>query len=264
MIKSQIENANQILSGFINFNHFTKAKENMNKTSLLTALKRCAAFHCKYGQKVIDLVIPVSLNIDNFDSISVVVIQVKLVNEPNEPKYSKIEEKFDPGLFLDFSKDVPFVFLYMQLGAPKNKVPYIKNIKDKNSVDPNSQYIAIIYSQGISREIFPIINKSLEQKMLAFADSNEKLFKIKDDVTKKKNLDKNIVFLETEYIFSKINPNGSSVSLRARRVGSPTDQTHHCHLKYVGGIDQKTDKVMVRTYNDCFTSPYLNEYQFFF
>ncbi|CAF1018809.1 unnamed protein product [Brachionus calyciflorus] len=71
---------------------------------------------------------------------------------------------------------------------------------------------------------------------------------------------KPIEFLETEYIFSKINPNGSSVSLRARRVGSPPDQTQHCHLKYVGGIDQKTDKVMVRTYNDCLTSPNLNEY----
>ncbi|CAF0821379.1 unnamed protein product [Brachionus calyciflorus] len=186
MIKSQIENANQILSGFINFNHFTKANEYLNKTSLITALKRCAAFHCKYGQKAIDLVIPVSLNIDNFDSISVVVIQVKLVNEPNEPNYSKIIKKFDSSLFLDISKDVPFVFLYMQLGAPKNKLPYINDIKDKNSDDPNSKYMAIIYSQGISKEIFPIINESLEQKMQAFANSNDKFFKIKDNTTKVK------------------------------------------------------------------------------
>lgn len=50
------------------------------------------------------------------------------------------------------------------------------------------------------------------------------------------------------------------MTLRARKVGSPPDSVQHCHLKYVGSIDYKTDKVMVRTYNDCLTSSNLDEY----
>ena len=185
MIKRQIDNAHNLLSGFINFTHFVKPKQSMSKTSLVMALKRCAAFHCKIGQKAIDLVIPVSCNMNNFDLISAIVVQVKLWNDPSEPEYSTIIGNIDSSLFYDMSKDVPYLVLYMQLGAPKdNRPPYLKDVKISEEY-PQSKIQAVIYSQGISRKIFPSLNKSLESKLKAFAASNEKLFKLRGD---KKNL----------------------------------------------------------------------------
>lgn len=176
MIKQQLKNANILLNGFVNFTHFSRPKEFMDKTSLIKALKRCAAYHCKMNQKPIDLVIPVSLNENNFDLISVVVVQVKLWSESYQPSYPDIVQKIDINLFSDISKNVPYLVLYMQLGAPKlEKEPFVKSINSK------IQNQATIFSQGISRKIFPKLNKSLVTTLKAFAVSNEKLLKLKND-----------------------------------------------------------------------------------
>ena len=184
MIKNQIENPNLLLNGLINFTHFTRPKEYMNQTSLVSALKRCAAFHCKIGQKAIDLVIPIVCSMNNFDLISAIVIQVKLWKDPVEPKDSTIVENIDSDLFVDILKNTPYLVLYMQLGTNKEKQSFIKDVSKINCSQSNIQ--ALIYSQGISRNIFPSMSKSLETKLKAFAASDEKLFKLGDDEKKLK------------------------------------------------------------------------------
>lgn len=188
IIKKHIDSPHRILNGYINFSHFTRPKDYMNKTSLVTALKRCAAFHCKSGQKAIDLVIPVACNRQNFSSISAILVQVKLWDCPAEPEYSSVMENIDSSLFCDMSKDIPYLFLYMQLGAPiANKSPYLKCIQRPTSSQPNQN--VVIYSQGISSKLFHSLDSNIESKLIAFAASNQKLFKLKNDKTSAKIYD---------------------------------------------------------------------------
>jgi len=67
-----------LLNGLINFNHFTKPDCYMNHVNFICSLKRRAAISCKLHQKAIDFVIPVSMDRNNFDSISIAIVQVKL------------------------------------------------------------------------------------------------------------------------------------------------------------------------------------------
>lgn len=68
MINIQLnEVSTKFLKSLINFNHFTRPKNEMKKTSLVKALKRCSAIHCKPRQQGIDLMIPVCLNENDFN-----------------------------------------------------------------------------------------------------------------------------------------------------------------------------------------------------
>ncbi|CAF1050462.1 unnamed protein product [Brachionus calyciflorus] len=180
MINLQINNSSELLCGFINFNHFTRAKFFLKETCLVTALKRRAAIHCRMNQQGIDLVIPVSLNKKKFNKITAIMVQVKLKSQPTKPAFIDAFDGISPTLVKGLANDKPYLLLFMQLGL-KNEKPYIENIKDAGSRGLENAKRAIIYSEGISSEIFPNLSNDLIKILINFSLSDGKLFKSDDD-----------------------------------------------------------------------------------
>lgn len=180
IIKEQIKNHSVLLNGLLNFNHFVRPKNYMLDTMLMPALKRCAAYQCRQNEKSIDFVIPVCINESNFDSISALMIQVKLYHHPNKIRYKSYVDYAFNYMSKDFCYLNGFLVLYMQLGEPKNKKPFICSVLPKEQ-NEFTDYQAIIYTQGISSEIFPNLNSTLASKLVAFSQANEKLFQTSED-----------------------------------------------------------------------------------
>ncbi|RMZ97042.1 G2 mitotic-specific cyclin cdc13 [Brachionus plicatilis] len=119
IINLQIENYTELLDGWINFNHFSRSKYWLKEIDLVNGLKRCAAIHCKEYQTAVDLIIPIALDKSNFESISCIMVQVKLENQASEPKYFQVFNKINSKLINGIDLKKPSLLLYMQLGAPK-------------------------------------------------------------------------------------------------------------------------------------------------
>ncbi|CAF0999903.1 unnamed protein product [Brachionus calyciflorus] len=176
MVNKQIgKKAKFLLDGLINFNHFTKPDSYMNHVNLISALKRSAAISCKLHQKAIDFVIPVTMDRNNFDSISIVMVQVKLENKPTEPTATTALHGISPKMFKNLSANVPYLMLFMQLGGEDAYVNDIKSHKGTKRQELDKQ--AIIYSQGISEKIFPNLKGKIDEKLQAFSLADRKLFK---------------------------------------------------------------------------------------
>lgn len=176
IINRQVENCTKILNGFINFNHFLKLNFWLTETSLEQSLKRCAAIHCKFEQQGIDLVIPVCLNPNNFDSISAIMIQVKLNSKPRDVSYLAAFDSISHKLFNDMDPKMPYLLLYMQLGESSIRTPSIKNIKSYSHRGAEHLKRAIIYSEGISEKIFPNLDPNFIQKLKNFRSLDQKLY----------------------------------------------------------------------------------------
>ncbi|RNA30741.1 G2 mitotic-specific cyclin [Brachionus plicatilis] len=149
MINEQIKNASILLNGFINFNHFVPPKYFMSNTLLVPALKRRAAYQCKQNEKSIDFINPVCINKENLDLIRALIVQVKLYHDPSKPRHKSYVEY----AFKEMSKDFT----------------------------GQKGFLAIISSQGISQNIFPILNSGLDVKLVSFSQANEKIFKSNQD-----------------------------------------------------------------------------------
>lgn len=171
-----MENCAKFLNGLINFNHFMKLNFWLSEASLEKSLKRCAALHCKFQQIGIDLVIPICLNSENFDSISAILIQVKLNSLPKDVDYLKAFDSITYKLFNDMDPNAPYLLLYMQLGESSIRAPFIKNIKPDSQRGTEHLKRAIIYSEGISENIFPNLDSNFIQKLKDFRSLDQRLY----------------------------------------------------------------------------------------
>ncbi|RNA17112.1 dynein heavy chain axonemal [Brachionus plicatilis] len=182
IISSQILNPKILLNAFINFNHFTKPQALMKHISLVDSLKRCAAIHCFTNQNVFDLIIPVSINENNFKSVSAIMVQVKLYENPPSIDFVSACLGLSSNLFYDLNKNNPYLMLYMQLGSNKNQ-SFVKNLKKGLTLrGTEHKKQAIIYSEGISKSVFPILNSEIEALLKSFSVADRKLFKLSDDL----------------------------------------------------------------------------------
>lgn len=179
IINEQLIDSTELLNGFLNFNHFTKPNCWLKKASLQVSLKRCAAIHCKSMQPAIDLVIPVCLDSNNFDSLSAIIIQVKLTSEPLKPDYMTAFDGISSKMFHDLDSKKPYIMLFMQLGQPKLTRTSIENIKMVSQRGAEHSKRTILYTEGISKNIFPNLTENVIQKLKKFAYSSEKLFEEK-------------------------------------------------------------------------------------
>ncbi|CAF0712372.1 unnamed protein product [Brachionus calyciflorus] len=187
LVNEQLQDTTKLMNGYINFNHFFQSKKNMSEQPLLPALKRCAAIECKQNENSINFVIPVCLNKENFKSISAIMVKVKLDNNPNNIEHKSYVQYAFTEMSDDFNPYKGFLVLYMQFGTSKNKTTFISSLKSKKDHEFN-KYQAIIYSQGISREIFPILESGLDEKLVTLSITEENLFS-DDDIEKKKIYD---------------------------------------------------------------------------
>ena len=175
IINQQIENYTELLNGWMNFNHFLRPKSWLKEIDLVNRLKRCAAIHCRENQPAIDLIIPVALNKNNFESISCIMVQIKLENQASEPKYFKVFNKINSKLIKGIDLKKPSLLLYMQLGDPKqNLESYVKNLRIQSRVHRKHSNIAFIYSHGISRNVFPHLNNGVDSLLINFIQAKEK------------------------------------------------------------------------------------------
>ena len=152
----------------------------MTETILAPALKRCAAYQCRQNEKCIDFVIPVCINENNFESISALMVQVKLYHHPHIIKYKSYTDYAFNFMSIDFLALNGFLVLYMQLGEPKSKKPFMSCLSPKEQSEL-TDFQAIIYTQGISNEIFPALTPALAAKFVAFSQANKKIFKKSGD-----------------------------------------------------------------------------------
>ncbi|CAF0970233.1 unnamed protein product [Brachionus calyciflorus] len=184
LVNEQLQDPDTLLNGYINFNHFVQSKTNMSETQLLPALKRCVAFQCKQNEKSINFVIPVCLNKDNLESISAIMVKVKLNNNPKNLENKSFVEYAFTEMSEDFDPYKGFLVLYMQLGQPKNKTSFISSLKPKEDHEFN-KYHAIIYSQGISRDVFPILESDLDEKLVKLSQADDNPYLCNDFTSKK-------------------------------------------------------------------------------
>ena len=167
--------AQKLLNAYMNFNHFSRANCYLDKIDFKKVIKRCAAIHCKHGETAIDLVIPISLNLENFDEISAILIQVKLNSHPGVVSYL---DAFDN---IEFDKIInrtlnPYLLIYMQLGCPIKSSSFIVKPLDKTiSNSKQDKYRSIIFSRGISEKIFPILTSIEVSYLINLANPNPKL-----------------------------------------------------------------------------------------
>ena len=152
----------------------------MTETMLAPALKRCVAYQCRRNEKSIDFVIPVCINENNFESISDLMVQVKLYHHPHIIKYKSYTDYAFNFMSKDFLAINGFLVLYMQLGEPKSKKPFMSCLSPKEQSEL-TDFQAIIYTQGISNEIFPALTPALAAKFVAFSQANKKIFKKSGD-----------------------------------------------------------------------------------
>lgn len=175
IISKQIENYTQLLNGWINFNHFVKTKFWLKEIDLVNGLKRCAAIHCRQHQPAIDFIIPVALSKNNFESITCIMVQVKLENQASEPKNFQVFNKINSKLIKGIDLQIPSLLLYMQLGAPQQTLePYIKNLRIQSRIHRKHSAIAFIYSHGISKHVFPHLNNGLDSLLINFGQTKTK------------------------------------------------------------------------------------------
>ncbi|CAF1049329.1 unnamed protein product [Brachionus calyciflorus] len=184
LVNEQLQDPDTLLNGYVNFNHFVQSKRNMSEAPLLPALKRCAAFQCKQNEKSINFVIPVCLNKDNLESISAIMVKVKLNNNPKNLENKSFVEYAFTEMSEDFDPYKGFLVLYMQLGQPKNKTSFISSLKPREDNEFN-KYQAIIYSQGISHEMFSILESGLDEKLVTLSQAEESPFSRGEILNKK-------------------------------------------------------------------------------
>lgn len=177
MINMQLTNSFKLLNGSINFNHFTRPNVWLDETSLLTAIKRCAAVHCRANQKALDIVIPVCLNEENFEEMSAIMVQVKLVKEPTKPDFITAFNGICPTMFKDLNVNSPYLLLFFQLGSNE---PQILNLKCDFQRGFEFPKRSIIYCEGISTDVFPNLSDEYVETLNCLKISSENLFESKE------------------------------------------------------------------------------------
>ena len=183
LINNQLKEleSNKILNGFINFNHFVNLNnKNAEEVNLKDALKRCAAIHCTYKQRGIDLLIPVCLSEKSFDSISAIMIQIKLHKDPKIPTDLHKKSSVDLKLTNIDDQNVPFIFLFIQLGGSDNKKLDI--LKENFKPVENR---ALLYSQSISKNVFKCLDDSIVKELKNLAVTQNKIYEHLNDDTEK-------------------------------------------------------------------------------
>ena len=159
IIKQQL-NDDQLLNGYVNFNHFVHTENEASEINYTELIKHCAALHCRQTQTEIDMVIPVCLDENNFDNISAIFIQVKL-HKKSVIKRPKFEfDKIDLSFLNNNNSSLPFLVIYMQLGLKNNVCLTNPTVNFNIKAQPNA---ALIYSEGIIKDD-QLVFKCLNQK----------------------------------------------------------------------------------------------------
>lgn len=163
-IKNQLgrNESNKLLNGYVRFNHFVRAECSKEKLNLKNLIKRCCAVQCAKTEPGVDFVIPIiySLDENTFEQMSVILVQTKLhatIKPLEVNKLKKIQ-------ICRSDITTPFLVIYMQLG----QVLETLISQDFNSKLRNR---AIIYSEGISSQVFCSINADEETSLRNFSKS---------------------------------------------------------------------------------------------
>lgn len=131
------------------FTHFEFLDCIPSRELLEKALFRCAALICKQNAPIIDLIIPLLLG--DKVTVSAVVVQVKNHQTQFESKWpdsATIDLTLDAAA-TDLPEATPFVSLYMQLGAPRQKLC---------CAEYGSQFMVV--ALGLSESLYPVLSKA--------------------------------------------------------------------------------------------------------
>lgn len=163
IIKKQLDHVQceKLLNGYVRFNHLVRAQCSKEQLNLKNLMKRCCAIQYKNKESGVDFVIPViySLSENSFDKMSAILVQTKL---------HSIRRK----IYLDEVKKIqlsrsdiepPFLVIYMQFGKSKQASVNDIGLKLKNR--------AVIFSEGISSQVFCSIDSDAETALINFSNS---------------------------------------------------------------------------------------------
>ena len=197
--------AQRLLNAYLNFNHFSKSYDCLILKDLdfIRIIKRCAAIHRKREESKIDLVIPITFNLNNFDELSAILVQVNLDKKSEMVSYN---EAFENVRFRSLGVGdnlQPFLLLIMELGCPTNsenvilKYFHSETIKDKISsqdvyqnlssaipniktssdlIDDEKEFRSNLFSMGISNNIFPALSSTAVTNLIKLSNAKPKSY----------------------------------------------------------------------------------------
>lgn len=135
MIKRQLspEKADQLLEGFVYFTHFYKAdRREFQLRDMKTLMARGAAGEYKRSLKLVDFKLPVALKKDDFESMTCIQFQIKLCNDPKEPRRADLEAiNLESCLDCSSEDPPPSLTIYIQLNGSSYIKTLVEDIDDR-------------------------------------------------------------------------------------------------------------------------------------